>query len=215
MPNKTLDLRGNSVTKIRIKTMNSLFSHRFILTIYVPFICLVFFGSSVVFAEVISARKADSQTMEAVDDQSFLGLEMLGGLSVSDPPGIILAAIEQYLLTLQQSDSLPTDLWNEVYMPLGALWGEQIAYSYGWEWEKVWLDKHQGEFVFAIVSPNQSMVIYPFKHLYECIESGKTVSVSQVYRAIGENKELLKFPEGSYYEILSNLALLVMQDKQR
>ena len=171
-------------------------------------------GSQIVHAEVISARKADMELMGAVEDQSFLGLEMLGNLKASDPPEDIIAEIDRYLMSLQERDSIPLDAWYEFYTPLGALWGEQIGRTYGWEWEKVWLDEHKGDFVYAIVSPNRSMVIFPFRYFIDCVESGKTVAVSQVYYALGENRRLLGFPEDSYTDILTNLAYLVMIESE-
>lgn len=191
------------------KSLLRSFRGRVVFTIFVSLISLVLFDSSAAFAGVISTRKVDYMTMEGIDDQSFLGLEMLDGLRASDPPEELVAAIDLYFLNLQNSDSQPTDPWHGVVMPLGALWGEQICLKYGWTWENVWLDEHQGDSVYAIVSPDNSMLIYPFKHLFQCLGSGKTVAVSQVYQAIGKNKKLLELPAGSYNDILSNLALLV------
>ena len=174
----------------------------------------IFIGWPEGYAQVISARKADSYFIKAVEGQSFLGLEMLKGLRASDPPDVIVNAIDKYLVDLQKRESLPKDAWYDVYTPLGTLWGEQIGYAYGWEWERVWLDEDAGEFSHALVSPNRSMVIYPFRHLKECIETDRFVSVSLVFRSLGQNTKLSELPPGSYTDLLANLALLVMSEEQ-
>ena len=187
------------------------FHHGLVIAV-VLFLC--FSNESVVFAEIVSARPADLELMRAVEDQSFLGLEMLGGLKASDSPELIIARIDQYIQELQESDSIPWDAWYEYYAPLGTLWGEQIGRTYGWEWERIWLEEHEGDFVYAIVSPNRSMMVYPFQYIISCVESGRTVAVSQVYRSLGANKRLQELPAGSYTDILSNLAFLVMYEEE-
>lgn len=193
------------------KVYNSI-AIRFVLTIFVSLISLVAFDSSAAVAGVISSHRANLDTMEAIEDQGFLGLEMLHGLRASTAPEELVAAIDLYITSLQQSDDQPTDPLNDVAMPLGCLWGEQICLKYGWEWKKVYLDEHKGDFLFAVVSPDDSMFIYPFNHLKQCLESDTPVAVFQFYQAIGENKELLEFPSGSQYEVLSNLNLSALMD---
>ncbi len=61
-------------------------------------ISLVIFDSSAAAARVISTRKPDSHTMEGIDYQAFLGLEMLDGLRASNPPEEIVTAIDIYFL---------------------------------------------------------------------------------------------------------------------
>lgn len=165
-------------------------------------------------AGVISARPADLQLMREVEDQSFLGLEMLGGLQASDAPGRIVDAIDRYVVDLQAKNSVPWDAWYKYYTPLGALWGEEIGRTYDWEWERVWLDENEGQFVYAIVSPDRSMVIYPFRYLIACLEDGKPIAVSRVYQALGDEREGLDFPPGSYTDILANPEVLLMPESE-
>ena len=117
------------------------------------------------YAQVLSVRDADMQLMHGVEDQAHIALEVLGGLNEADSPQLVVDRIDQYIRQAQDSGDLPNDNWNEFYAPFGALWGEQIGRQYGWNWIKVWLDENEGKPRYAIVSPDSSMVVYPFVHL--------------------------------------------------
>ena len=162
------------------------------------------------YAQVLSVRDADMQLMRGVEDQAHIALEILGGLNETDSPQVVVDRIDRYLSKAQHSGELPYNDWHEFYAPFGALWGEQIGRQYGWKWVNIWLDENEGAPRYAVVSPDNSMVIYPFMHLRACITEGATVSISRVFEVVGSEHRKFEFPSGSYTDLLASPAHLLL-----
>lgn len=142
-----------------------------------------------------------------------MALEILGGLQDDEEPAVVVQAIDKYFVQLQDGRrKLHWDEWHEVYAPLGALWGEQICFKYGWSWYWVWLDEDQGEWRYALMPKDKSLIILPFEHLSSCVDEGRTVSVLRIFEAIEKNPVLGEFGPGDFVDIASNPSLLVWDE---
>jgi hypothetical protein len=119
----------------------------------------------------------------------------------------VVEAINTYASKWQKGER-PTDLEDSQYT-LGALWGEQLVATFGWEWTSVTFHEHGDSEAIGVVSPNRSLAVYPFHFLLGCLQdSGVPVTILLAFNMVAEGK-IPQMPAHGYQNLMDGVHHIV------
>jgi hypothetical protein len=124
-------------------------------------------------------KKSKTHSEEPIDPSIFSNLEgsaedgaALVGVSTSDNPDAIVAAIDEFVFAWQGGKRPPKKVFDPEDAPyaLGSLWGQQLVRKFGWEWKMVTFHEHDDSTAPGVLSPDRSLAVYPIHFVIGCLE---------------------------------------------
>ncbi|MBA2113381.1 hypothetical protein [Bremerella alba] len=156
---------------------------------------------------VESSPNAD--TMQLIDLVASEAAEILG-VSLSDPPPVILAAVNGCIRDLQQRGGPSLDGGEDIVMLLGSLWGAQVVNGMSWQWANIDINDQEPPFsAIGVVSPSREMVIYPFNFVASCLEKDLPSTILLAYNMLSEKADSLVFEPHAYENVMSHVHHIV------
>ena len=108
----------------------------------------------------------------------------LVGVSHTEAPLKIVEAINTFVANPPKKKMFKrVDHWNDHALPLGALWGMQMARQFGWSWA---LFEENGETSIGIFDLQRSKGIYPFDYIFGCLEAGEYPTILLAFNMLIE-----------------------------
>src|SRR5262245_25002665 len=94
------------------------------------------------------------------------------GVSISDDPDSIVAAIDAFVFAWQGGKRPAKKVIDPEDAPytLGSLWGEQLVRKFGWDWKMVTFHEHGDSTAPGVLSPNRALAIYPIHFVIGCLQ---------------------------------------------
>jgi hypothetical protein len=148
----------------------------------------------------------DLEMLDDIIEAAYEALDWLGLGDKRPAAGQSVAAIDFYVVDLinqkRKDDSSDGDPEEQAFV-LGCLWGQQLVSFLQWEWIKVKFDK--STFVIGVASPDQSLVIYPFLCLLECLEGDRPVAIYRSFQILTEPGRVPKLPAGGLENVMDHV----------
>lgn len=123
----------------------------------------------------------------------------------------VMAAINTYVTKWQKGERPPknvADLEDSQYT-LGAVWGEQLAATFGWEWASVTFHEHGDSGAVGVFSPDRSLAVYPFHFLLGCLQDPRVpVTILLSFNMLAEGK-IPRMPAQGYQNLMDGVHHLI------
>src|SRR6185436_1005296 len=95
---------------------------------------------------------------------------------------------------------------DDVPIMLASLWAEQIVADFGWQWTQIWFDEKT--WTYAIVSPDRSMVIYPYTFVDDCLSGNVEVTIELCFNML-DGGRIANLPPNGYENIMAGVRHIV------
>jgi hypothetical protein len=163
-------------------------------------------------------NKAKTHSEEPIDPSVFVSLEgsagdgaTLVGVSISDDPDSIVAAIDEFVFAWQGGKRPPKKVIDPEDAPyaLGTLWGQQLVRRFGWDWKMVTFHDHGDSTAPGVLSPDRSLAIYPIHFILGCLQDptvDATVMLSYNMLKAGHTGEVAA---GRYFNFMDGVHRIV------
>jgi hypothetical protein len=124
-------------------------------------------------------KRSKTHTEEPIEPSMFSGLEgaaeeaaEIAGVSSSDTPDSVVAAIDEFVFAWQGGKRPPEKVIDPEDAPyaFGSLWGQQLVRKFGWEWKLVTFHEHGDSTAPGVLSPDRSLAIYPIHFVIGCLQ---------------------------------------------
>lgn len=159
--------------------------------------------------EVKSDEPIGEEMFGHVKGASQEAAELLG-VDVGDKPADLIGAVDGFVFDWQQGKRPTSEgLEEDLYMMLGALWGQQLARALDWEWAKVAFDQEAEGRAVGVFSQDRSLAIYPFHFVYGAMEGQAEVTIELSFSMLVEGSRIPALPAKSYENVMENVRHIV------
>jgi hypothetical protein len=155
----------------------------------------------------ISEQPVKAETLQLIKKSVAESNRLLGMDPRQADARTVLEAVNNFVVKWQKGEQ-PTDLADARYS-LGAVWGEQLAATLGWEWAGVTFHEHGDSQAVGIFSPDRSLAIYPFHFLLGCLKDPHVpVTILLSFNMLTEGK-VPKMPPKGYQNVMDGVRHIV------
>ena len=128
------------------------------------------------------------------DAAALLGVDLN-----NDSPESIMTKVNEAIVAMALGNPTPVAQDERPDLLLGCLWGAQMARQFNWYWANVVVNGSIDE--VAMISPNQSMIIFPFSFVGACIQKKCICTVELTFNMLQANK-IGELEPGGYEAIM-------------
>jgi hypothetical protein len=134
-------------------------------------------------------------TEEAIADRMLANIEgaagegaELVGVELDATPLEIITALNKFVSKPPRRRSKQVDNWTDRALPLGSLWGCQLAREFGWEWSSVIFHEHGDSKAIGVFAQDRSLAVYPWHFIFGCLENKATVTILLAFNMLAAGK---------------------------
>jgi hypothetical protein len=166
----------------------------------------------------VRRKKSKTHSEEPLDPSIFSSLEgsaedgaALVGVSTSDDPDSIVAAVDQFVFAWQGGKRPPKNVIDPEDAPyaLGSLWGQQLVRKFGWDWKMITFHEHRDSTAPGVLSQDRSLAIYPIHFVIGCLQDPNvdaTIELSYNMLKAGDTGEV---DAGEYFNYMDAVHRIV------
>lgn len=155
----------------------------------------------------ISEDSIAPHILEGIEGSAVEGAS-LAGVAIDDPPVKIIAAINAFVSTPPRGSSGPVDNWTDRALPLGSLWGRQLAHQFGWEWSAVVFHDRGDAKAIGVSNGDRSLIIYPWHFVLGCLENKAPVTILLSFNMLLAGK-IPAQKSGGYVNVMDHVGHVV------
>lgn len=162
-------------------------------------------------------KKLKTHSEEPIDPKTF-NLEAaaqdgaaLVGVSTSDDPDSIVAAVDEFVFAWQGGKRPPKKVIDPEDAPyaLGPLWGQQLVRKFGWDWKFVTFHEHGDSSAPGVLSPDRSLAIYPIHFVLGCLQDSTVDAAIELSYNMLKAGETCEAEPGEYFNYMDGVHRIV------
>ena len=151
--------------------------------------------------EEIISKEIQGNLVGAAED----GLELVGATKNMTSAKVV-EAINKYVTGCAREKVEVSDVYDEMILSIGSLWGQQMVKEFKWEWSSVeFSDKSAA---YGVFHKNRSLALYPFHFIYGCIVNQAQVKIALSFNMLLAG-EVPKFKPREYGNVMDCFHFIV------
>ena len=115
----------------------------------------------------------------------------------------VVSKIDSTIVDLVFDRETPVSSDKDCDLGLAALWGTQLVKGQDWYWADVVVNNEFNE--VAVISPDKSMIIFPFAFVRGCIGRQCVCTISLCFNMLTDGSAFAQLPSGGYENILLHI----------
>jgi hypothetical protein len=123
-----------------------------------------------------------------------------------DLPGGIVAKLDARVVAAQNGQQPYTNIWDDLALPIGSIWGQLLCEKFRWEWTMV---LSEGKKMPGVFDPNRALGAYPFDYIFECVKHGNEVNIELAYNMLITGERFDFASKRSYTDVMKSIGRIV------
>jgi hypothetical protein len=161
----------------------------------------------------MTEKTIPEETLQTIKGAAREALDVLPPVGADADPQKLVAAVDDFVYRWQKDRRPPlgdNDVDpDDVPTMLASLWGEQIVADFGWQWTQIWFDSEA--WTYAIVSPDRSLVIYPFTFVDDCLRGDVDVTIELAFNML-DGGTIPQRPPNTYEDVMAGVRHIAPRD---
>ena len=120
-------------------------------------------------------------------------------------PQEIIESINKFVMDIQKKENKDIDIWTDLSLPLGCLWGEQMVREFEWEWANIVQHDHDDFKAIGVFAKDRSLAIFPWYFIFGCLKNGAPVKIALAYNMYKDGSGIPELPANGYINLMDHV----------
>ncbi len=156
----------------------------------------------------MTEEKLDPKILADIEASATDGARIVG-TKPNLPPLSIVESIDSWVERAQSKDLAQLDVWTEMALPIGSLWGKVLSREFGWEWTMVIFPNEAEGKAVGIFSPERDLGIFTFHEILGCLKNRALVNILVAFNMLRTGQLIGKARKGEYLNVMPHVSKLV------
>lgn len=133
----------------------------------------------------VTEEKIPASMLANIEGAASEGAELVG-VATDATPLEVVTAINEFVRKPPKKRGV--DNWTDRALPVGSLWGCQLAREFAWEWASATLHEHDDLKVTGVFNKDRSLAVYPWHFIFGCLENHAPVTILLSFNMLAAGK---------------------------
>ena len=155
----------------------------------------------------ISEDPCPADTLENIRACATDALDTLELVSAPSEPREAISGVNEFIRRWHKENrpGEGSEDFEDSRLCMAALWGEQLAATFGWQWAWVTFHDFDDSRALGVFSANRSLAIYPFEFLLGCMRNPDVpVTILLAFNMLSAGK-IPDYPANSFVNVMDHV----------